>query len=94
MTTKNPLQATYSPVKEESRRGLQTVALSTGEPEYMVLSLAVQEALWWKRLGDLSEKEEAIVIHCDNRNAISVLSSRLASGVVVQQPLWLTSAGY
>ncbi|KXJ68658.1 hypothetical protein RP20_CCG002259 [Aedes albopictus] len=38
----------------------------------MALSAAVQEALWWKRLRGLFEKEEAIVIHCDNQSAISV----------------------
>ncbi|XP_062538037.1 uncharacterized protein LOC134206350 [Armigeres subalbatus] len=50
----------------------QTVALSTCEAEYMALSAAVQEALWWKRLRSLFEEEQSIMIHCDNQSAISV----------------------
>ena len=50
----------------------QTVALSTCEAEYMALSAAVQEALWWRRLRGRIKMEEAITIHCDNQSAIAV----------------------
>ncbi|XP_055622819.1 uncharacterized protein LOC129766322 [Toxorhynchites rutilus septentrionalis] len=53
----------------------QTVALSTCEAEYMALSAAVQEAIWWKRLRALFEEDQAIVIHCDNQSAISVANN-------------------
>lgn len=55
-----------------SSKRQQTVALSTCEAEYMALSAAVQEALWWKRLRGLFEDEMELVIHCDNQSAIAV----------------------
>lgn len=38
----------------------------------MALSATVQEALWWKRLRARIEKNEEIVIYCDNQSAIAV----------------------
>ncbi|XP_062714121.1 uncharacterized protein LOC134290909 [Aedes albopictus] len=38
----------------------QTVALSTCEAEYMALSAAVQEVLWWKRLRATFDADEAV----------------------------------
>ncbi|XP_062701949.1 uncharacterized protein LOC134285364 [Aedes albopictus] len=55
-----------------SSKRQQTVALSTCESEYMALSAAVQEALWWKRLRGLFEDEVKLEIHCDNQSAIAV----------------------
>lgn len=50
----------------------QTVALSTCEAEYMALSAAVQEALWWKRLRATFDIDEAVKINCDNQSTIAV----------------------
>lgn len=48
-----------------------TVALSTTEAEYMALSAATQEALWWRSFrAELSGIEAPLPLYCDNRSAI------------------------
>ena len=47
------------------------VALSTTEAEYIVLTEAVNEALWLKGfLDQLDFKQEQVVVHCDSQSAI------------------------
>ena len=52
----------------------QSVALSTAEAEYMVLSLCVQEVLWTRSL--LKEMQVqinyAVTIHEDSQSAIAI----------------------
>jgi hypothetical protein len=48
-----------------------TIALSSNEAEYMALSSATQEALWWKGFREEIENVNSTVsINCDNRSAI------------------------
>ena len=51
-----------------------TVALSTTESEYMAMSLATQEAIWWQGLCQelLGEKKCLTIINCDNKGAIQL----------------------
>ncbi|KXJ78520.1 hypothetical protein RP20_CCG004375 [Aedes albopictus] len=54
-----------------SSRKQPTVALSTMEAEYMALSAASQEALWWRGFrAELLGRKEPITIYCDNRSTI------------------------
>ncbi|XP_055527164.1 uncharacterized protein LOC129719780 [Wyeomyia smithii] len=50
-----------------------TVALSTTEAEYMALSTATQEAMWWKGfLFELHGTNQALMLKCDNKSAINL----------------------
>lgn len=52
-------------------RKQSTVALSTTEAEYMAVSAAAQEAIWWRGLlQELSTLDGTLTIFCDNRSAI------------------------
>ncbi|KXJ68466.1 hypothetical protein RP20_CCG003337 [Aedes albopictus] len=54
-----------------SCRRQSTVALSTTEAEYMAVSAAAQEAIWWRGLRqELSGVSEKITVCCDNKSAI------------------------
>jgi hypothetical protein len=57
-----------------SSRRQATVAKSSTEAEYVVLSTATQEAIWLRRLmGDLNKgTEEPTVIYEDNQGAIAL----------------------
>ena len=55
------------------------VALSTSEAEYIALSLAVQEALWFRKLfTDLQMAEKPITIMEDNQGAIALTQNPIA----------------
>ena len=55
------------------------VALSTSEAEYMALSLAVQEALWFRKLfTDLQMEAKPITIKEDNQGAIALTQNPIA----------------
>lgn len=61
-----------------SSRKQPTVALSTMEAEYMALSAASQEALWWRGFrSELLGRKEPITIHCDNRSAICLAEKEI-----------------
>lgn len=51
-----------------------TVALSTGEAEYMSVSAATQEALWLAQLKTeiLDDEMSPLEIHCDNKAAVDL----------------------
>lgn len=49
-----------------------TVALSSCEAEYMALSRAIQEAMWWNNLRSQIFTEQPVPINCDNQSAISI----------------------
>lgn len=49
-----------------------TVALSTCEAEYMALSAAVQEAMWWHGLMKQLGLNQVIEIYCDNQSTICI----------------------
>ncbi|KXJ84011.1 hypothetical protein RP20_CCG016978 [Aedes albopictus] len=54
-----------------SCRKQPTVALSTTEAEYMAMSAATQEALWWRGFrNELFGVQLPVQISCDNRSAI------------------------
>ncbi|XP_062713574.1 uncharacterized protein LOC134290444 [Aedes albopictus] len=54
-----------------SCRKQATVALSTMEAEYMAVSAATQEAMWWRGLREeLHGVSEAVQIRCDNLSAV------------------------
>jgi hypothetical protein len=50
------------------------VALSTAEAEYIVLSVAIREAMWLRKLlTDLFDHEmDSTIIHCDNQNCVKL----------------------
>jgi hypothetical protein len=52
-----------------------TVALSSCEAEFMSLSQAIQEAMWWRNLRSEFTDVTAVPIHCDNQSAISIVSN-------------------
>jgi hypothetical protein len=52
-----------------------TVALSSCEAEYMGLSAAVQEALWWQGLKSQLGNPEPLEIMCDNQSAIALATN-------------------
>lgn len=55
-----------------------TVALSTMEAEYMALSAATQEAVWWRGLrGELFGAQDAVPISCDNRSALCLAEKEI-----------------
>lgn len=48
------------------------------EAEYMALSAATQEALWWRGLrGELFGIQDAVPIFCDNRSAICLAEKEI-----------------
>lgn len=49
-----------------------TVALSSCEAEYMAMSAAVQESLWWHGLRKEIGFEKPLELRCDNRIAITL----------------------
>ncbi|XP_065091045.1 uncharacterized protein LOC135712004 [Ochlerotatus camptorhynchus] len=49
-----------------------TVALSTCEAEYMALSAAVQEAMWWRGLMKQLGLDQTIELCCDNQSTICI----------------------
>ena len=52
------------------------VALSTSEAEYVALSVAAQEAMWFhKLLDDLQITSNPILINEDNQGAIALIQS-------------------
>lgn len=61
-----------------SSRKQSTVALSTTEAEYMALSSATQEVIWWKGfLDELLGIADPITIKCDNKSAISLAEKEI-----------------
>jgi hypothetical protein len=50
------------------------VVLSNAEAEYIVLSMAVREAVWLRKLlTDLFDHEmEPTIIHCDNQSCVKL----------------------
>lgn len=61
-----------------SCRRQPTVALSTTEAEYMALSSASQEALWWRGFrGELNGRSESVPIRCDNRSTICLAEKEI-----------------
>ena len=48
------------------------VALSTCEAEYIALSKAAQESMWWQQLIEQLEGKQSMPIMCDNQSAISL----------------------
>ncbi|XP_062557877.1 uncharacterized protein LOC134222730 [Armigeres subalbatus] len=61
-----------------SCRRQPTVALSTTEAEYMALSAATQEALWWRGFRDeLFGIEQPVPMFCDNRSAICLAENEI-----------------
>ncbi|XP_062542536.1 uncharacterized protein LOC134210512 [Armigeres subalbatus] len=66
------------PISWNCRRQ-STVALSTTEAEYMAISAAAQEAIWWRGLRqELSGVAEKITIFCDNKSAIHLAEREVA----------------
>ncbi|XP_055604126.1 uncharacterized protein LOC129752363 [Uranotaenia lowii] len=55
-----------------SCRKLMTVALLTGEAEYMALSTAVQEASWCHGITAMFGQQAPIEIRCDNQSCLSI----------------------
>ncbi|KAF6208713.1 hypothetical protein GE061_017171 [Apolygus lucorum] len=54
----------------ESRKQ-RTVALSSTEAEYMALTEATKEAIYWRQfLKEISNDELPITLHCDNQGAM------------------------
>ena len=50
-----------------------TVALSSGEAEYVALSVASSEAWWLKKvLSDFHIKKNEVILHEDNQPAIKI----------------------
>lgn len=49
-----------------------TIALSTCEAEYISMSLAVQEAIWYHNLHKELTTEAPIILHSDNQSAITL----------------------
>jgi len=48
-----------------------TVALSTTKAEYMTMTEAIKEAIWFQGLmDDLGIKEDFLRVHCDSMSAI------------------------
>ncbi|KXJ71623.1 hypothetical protein RP20_CCG020139 [Aedes albopictus] len=61
-----------------SCRRQPTVALSTTEAEYMALSGATQEAVWWRGfLGEMFQLELTIPIFSDNQSAICLAEKEI-----------------
>lgn len=52
-----------------------TVALSSCEAEYMAMSKAIQEALWWKNLQQQISGNVQIRLLCDNQSAICIANN-------------------
>ncbi len=65
----------YSSLKVALFLGVQSVNLQllANEAEYMALSSATQEAVWWRGFRkeiESTEDNSAIMINCDNQSAI------------------------
>lgn len=61
-----------------SCRKQPTVALSTTEAEYMAMSAATQEALWWRGFrSELFGVQMPVQISCDNRSAICLAEKEI-----------------
>lgn len=61
-----------------SCRKQPTVALSTTEAEYMAMSAATQEALWWRGFqNELFGVQLPVQISCDNRSAICLAEKEI-----------------
>ena len=61
-----------------SCRKQTTVALSTMEAEYMAVSAATQEALWWRGLlKELFGVAQPVTIHCDNMSAVHLAEKEI-----------------
>lgn len=56
-------------------RKQRTVALSSHEAEYISLSTATQEAIWWQGVKAELGFRSPLTIHCDNRSAIATASN-------------------
>lgn len=55
-----------------------TIALSTTEAEYMAISAATQEAIWWRGFREeLSGCAEPVPIFCDNRSAVHLAEKEI-----------------
>ena len=55
-----------------------TVALSTREAEYMIVTEAVKEAIWLKgMLEDLGVGQKHIMVHYDSQSAISLAKNQV-----------------
>jgi hypothetical protein len=54
----------------------QTVALSSCEAEYMALSNAVQEALWWYGVKSQLGYDQPLEIKCDNQSALKLAKNK------------------
>jgi hypothetical protein len=55
-----------------------TIALSTNESEYMALSSATQEAVWWRGFRkevEPTKDNSAIMMNCDNQSAIFLVKN-------------------
>ena len=49
------------------------VALSTTEAEYIALTTALKESVWWKGIAtDFGVEQHAVAIGCDNNGALSL----------------------
>ncbi|XP_055527727.1 uncharacterized protein LOC129720289 [Wyeomyia smithii] len=61
-----------------SCRKQPTVALSTTEAEYMAMSAAAQEALWWRGFrSEIFGVHQPVQINCDNRSAICLAEKEI-----------------
>ena len=59
-----------------SSKKQSTIALSSCEAEYMALSNAVQEALWWYGIKSQFGYTEPLEIKCDNQSAIALAKNK------------------
>jgi len=58
---------------------LQSIALSTTEAEYMILTKAAKKAIWLKSLvNEMSLKKCLVKVQCDNQSAMSCEESGLS----------------